>query len=216
MSLSDTVFLDPRQSPSQGPPQHQEPQYSAASMHHGLGISGTTGLDYMQPGLASYEHQHQHQHQHQHPHQQLHRQMLATPIESQEPLISHGHHAPGTERVPAPRSIPARNTPINIAPDPAGLKQLEQERQIGHDIEQSQRHNRQRRRTRRRSYQLDEETGLAIKLRTRHVPWKEVIEQVNATYGGNQNASRLQMRIARFRQRLREWSEDDVSTCACS
>lgn len=206
ISLSDSVLLDPRHSPC--PQQHQDPRYppmGAGGMQHGLGISGTSVLNYVQPGLPSYD--------------PFHRPMMGnvTEHESTDYERERGHmrasRAPS--HTPAHTPVLMRPTPVSIAPNPVGLRQLEQERQICQE-EQPQRNPKRRRRTRRRSTQLEEETDYAINLRNDGLPWKEVVSQVNYRYNSNYTASRLQMRITRRWQRaMKGWSEDDVSTCAC-
>ncbi|EFE40167.1 conserved hypothetical protein [Trichophyton verrucosum HKI 0517] len=201
ISLSDSVLLDPRHSPCPQP--HQDPRYppmGAGGMQHGLGITGTSALNYVQPGIPSYD--------------PFHRPMMGnvTEHESTDYERERGHmrasRAPS--HTPAHTPILMRPTPVTIAPNPVGLRQLEQERQICQE-EQPQRNPKRRRRTRRRSTQLEEETDYAINLRNDGLPWKEVVSQVNYRYNSNYTASRLQMRITRRWQRaMKGWSEDDV------
>ncbi|DAA79702.1 TPA_exp: Uncharacterized protein A8136_0475 [Trichophyton benhamiae CBS 112371] len=201
ISLSDSVLLDPRHSPCPQP--HQDPRYppmGASGMQHGLGITGTSALNYVQPGIPSYD--------------PFHRPMMGnvTEHESTDYERERGHmrasRAPS--HTPAHTPVLMRPTPVSIAPNPVGLRQLEQERQICQE-EQPQRNPKRRRRTRRRSTQLEEETDYAINLRNDGLPWKEVVSQVNYRYNSNYTASRLQMRITRRWQRaMKGWSEDDI------
>ncbi|KAF3484089.1 uncharacterized protein GIQ15_03413 [Arthroderma uncinatum] len=202
ISLSGSVLLDPRHSPSQGHQQHQDPRYPSmgGGIQHGLGITGTSALSYVQPGMPSYN--------------PFHRPMMGN-------IVDHTDSA-GYERersqmrtTRAPPHTPAHTPvhlrpPVTIAPNPAGLRQLEQERQISQE-EQAQRNPRRRRRTRRRSTQLEEETDFAIKLRNEGYAWKDVVSRVNFAFNANYTASRLQMRITRRWQRMMKgWSEDDI------
>ncbi|KAK2816784.1 hypothetical protein FQN49_007987 [Arthroderma sp. PD_2] len=204
ISLSDSVLLDPRNSPSQGHQQHQDPRYppmGAGGMQHGLGITGTSGLSYVQSGMSSYD--------------PFHRPMMSNIAEHGEsPEYARARAQMRTTRAPlhTPAHTPVhlRPAPVTIAPNPAGLRQLEQERQSGQD-EQTQRNPRRRRRTRRRSTQLEEETDYAINLRNDGYAWKEVVSRVNFEYNANYTASRLQMRITRRWQRMMKgWTEDDI------
>ncbi|OAL71082.1 hypothetical protein A7D00_4745 [Trichophyton violaceum] len=201
ISLSDSVILDPRHSPC--PQQHQDPRYppmGAGGMQHGLGITGTSALNYVQPGIPSYD--------------PFHRPMMGnvTEHESTDYERERGHMRASRAPSHTPTHTPVlmRPTPVTIAPNPVGLRQLEQERQICQE-EQLQRNPKRRRRTRRRSTQLEEETDYAINLRNDGLPWKEVVSQVNYRYNSNYTASRLQMRITRRWQRaMKGWSEDDI------
>ncbi|WEW58904.1 hypothetical protein PRK78_004372 [Emydomyces testavorans] len=194
ISASNSAYLDPRHSPSHHPHSH-ELQYhniSSAGVPHGLGI---TSLGYMQPGMVLYDQSERSisEHNPYGPHAQIRR---------------HTERA-ASERSPRRRPVSARSTPVAIAPNPAGVRQMEQERRLGQELE-SQRQSRRTRRPRRRSSILDEETNLTLQLREQNIPWNEVVKRVNTAFGGNHNASRLQMRITRLKQRMREWSEDDI------
>lgn len=209
ISLSDSVIIDPRQSPAQALQQHQDSQYgpiSNTNLHHGLGISGTTAPNYLQPEMVAYDHHH------------MHRPMIPHPMASPPEPIMHQQDRAAAFRPtrmmtpPQPAPAPARVAPVSIAPNPAGLRELEQARQVGQEVEQSQRHTRQRRRPRRRSSHIEEENEVTQQLRDQGLSWKVIVERVNEKFNKSYNVSCLQMRMARSRQRMREWSEDDVST----
>ncbi|EEP76942.1 predicted protein [Uncinocarpus reesii 1704] len=191
ISASNSVYLDPRQSPTH--PSSHELQYhnmNSASVSHGLGICN---LNYMQPGMPLYNQSEGH-----------------NPYDPHGQLRRHAERAASERTYRAgSRPLSARSTPIAIAPNPLGIRQMEQERRLGQELE-TQRQPRKPRRPRIRSSILDQETNLTLQLREQNVPWNEVVKRVNATYGGNHNASRLQMRITRLKQRMREWSEDDI------
>ncbi|KAM5431806.1 hypothetical protein MferCBS31731_007719 [Microsporum ferrugineum] len=203
ISLSDNVLLDPRHSPSQCHQQHQDPRYPSigtGGIQHGLGISGTSALSYVQPGIPSYD--------------PFHRSMMGSITDHESAEYGRERAHMRTTRAPShtPSHTPVhmRPTPVSIAPNPDGLRQLEQERQSCQD-EQPQRNPRRRRRTRKRSTQLEEETDYAINLRNEGYAWKEVVSRVNYRFNANYTASRLQMRITRRWQRMiKGWSEDDA------
>nr|KMM70078.1 hypothetical protein CPAG_06390 [Coccidioides posadasii RMSCC 3488] len=194
ISTSNSVYLDPRQSPPQHAQSHELQYHSMNStgVSHGLGISS---LGYMQPGMTLYDQTPNALSGQYDPHAQLRRH-------AERAASDHASRSGG-------RPVSSRSTPVAIAPNPAGIRQMEQERRLGQELE-SQRQPRRARRPRRRSSILDEETNLTLQLREQNVPWNEVVKRVNAAFGGNHNASRLQMRITRLKQRMREWSEDDI------
>ncbi|PGH07375.1 hypothetical protein AJ80_08016 [Polytolypa hystricis UAMH7299] len=190
VSLSNSVFVDPRQSPSQGRISH-DVQYSAMShpdIHHGLGI--TAGLDFMPPSTFSFE-------------------LPPVPILQspfQDPSPSPGDR---TRRV-RPRQAPGRGGPIAIAPNPAGVLQIQEQRSAVRDNQKTQRHT--RRRSRRQNSPLKQEQDMALwGLRfNEQLSWKEIVQRMDERYEEKFNPSRLQMRLMRMRKRSQQWSEDDT------
>ncbi|KAI1975696.1 hypothetical protein LOZ53_006813 [Ophidiomyces ophidiicola] len=199
ISAPNSAYLGHRQPPSHHSHSHSHDLHyhniSSSGVPHGLGIST---LGYMQPGMVLYDQPHGTISEH-------------SPYEHHAPpLRAHADRSScdRASRAGTSQPISARSTPVAIAPNPLGVKQLEHERR-GQELE-AQRPSRRTRRPRRRSSILDEETSLTLQLREQNIPWNEVVKRVNAAFGGNHNASRLQMRITRLKQRMREWSEDDI------
>ncbi|KAK2734043.1 hypothetical protein FQN57_001878 [Myotisia sp. PD_48] len=203
-AMLTSAMLRLQQSPTHNHQQLEETQYPPLDnhgLHHGLGITGNSPTLSFMPALLGYN--------------QSHHDILSSITDNQECTTS---VAPNDISLAMSfhASLPTKN-PVAIAPDPHGLQMLEEERRIGQEMsltQLTQRHTKQRRRTRRRSSQLDAETAYTEELRMQNIPWKEVVNQVNARFGGNNTPSRLQMRVTRRRQRLKGCDEDNMGMCA--
>ncbi|KLJ05955.1 hypothetical protein EMPG_10615 [Blastomyces silverae] len=202
ISLCGTPFLEPRQSPSQS---HQDLQYRdiVDSPTHGLGISGPTTSNYVQPGIFTYDHPH--------------RDTLDSHFspESQgrgfglRPL--NGTTQPST-LVTRPNSAKCH---VNIAPNPAGLLKMQRDRKRSQGVEVSQRRRsgsaRRNSGQRLRTSQMDSENDLVRRLKTEgNLSWKEIVRIVNVQFGTNYSTSCLQMRMTRMKHRAVQWPEEDV------
>ncbi|PGH09267.1 hypothetical protein GX51_00709 [Blastomyces parvus] len=201
ISLCATPFLEPRQSPSQS---HQDLQYhDIESPTHGLGISGPTTTNCVQPGIFTYDHPH--------------RDTLDSHFSSE----SHGggfglRPLNGTTQ---PSTLVTRpnsgKSHVNIAPNPAGLLKMQRDRKRGQGVEVSPRRRsgsaRRNSGQRSRPSQMDRENELVRLLKTeRSLSWKEIVKIVNAQFGTNYSTSCLQMRMTRMKHRAMQWPEDDV------
>ena len=202
INLSNTAYHDPRHSPAASN-QSQELQYHqyVDPMPHGLGISASSEMPPTPSGALGFEHHHHH-HQEPNPHNPF-----SAPVEQPRPRR--------TKRAESSTAPKRRSTPVSIAPNPAGIQQLEQERRIEQEQElaQSSSSGRRRSSTKKRFSQLAAETEFVKELREQNVPWKEIVERFEAKFGIECSQARLQMRNTRLRQRMQEWAEDDVSTC---
>lgn len=208
ISLSNSAYLAPTPSPVANNNQTQElqyPQYVDQMPHHGLGISTPSNMPLAQPVAAGFDQHHHHHHHNQEP--VLHNPFSPT-LEQQRPRRTKR----SIDSAPTPRR---RSTPVSIAPNPAGIQQLEAERRVEQEMEASHSGSSSRRRSsaKRRFSQLAAETEFVKGLREQNVPWKEIVERFEAKFGIECSQARLQMRNTRLRQRMQEWAEDDVSTC---
>lgn len=62
--------------------------------------------------------------------------------------------------------------------------------------------------------ELSEEEELLLRLKQDEgLPWKDIAQQFEIQLGKTYQVPALQMRFKRLRERMRTWSEDDVSTC---
>lgn len=206
ISLSNSAYLAPTQSPGANnqPQELQYHQYVDQMPHHGLGITTPSNMPLAQPVAAGYD-QHHHHHHRQEP--VLHNPFSASIEQPRPRRAKRSADSAGTPR--------RRSTPVSIAPNPAGIQQLEADRRIEQETEAPHSGSSSRRRssTKRRFSQLAAETEFVKELREQNVPWKEIVERFEAKFGIECSQARLQMRNTRLRQRMQEWAEDDVSTC---
>ncbi|KAK2757059.1 hypothetical protein FQN54_005028 [Arachnomyces sp. PD_36] len=199
ISLANTGYIDPHSPAVSNQSQdYQYHQYVDPMSHHGLGIT-TPAL--AQPVTASFD-------QHHHHHHQQHEPMLHNPFST--PPEQHRQRRTKRGESTTPRR---RSTPVSIAPNPAGIQQLEAERRIEQEMEASHSNSSGRRKsssTKRRFSQLAAETEFVKELREQNVPWKEVVERFEAKFGIECTQARLQMRNTRLLKRMKEWAEDDI------
>lgn len=204
ISLSNTAYLDPGHSPAASNQSQdlQYHQYMDPMPHHGLGITAPSDIALAQPLASPYDQHHHHHHQ-----EPILHNPFSAPIEQPRPRSKKRTDSTATPR--------RRSTPVSIAPNPAGIQQLEAERKVEQEMEAAQSNSSGRRKssTKRRFSQLAAETEFVKELREQNVPWKEIVERFEARFGIECSQARLQMRNTRLRQRMQEWAEDDVSTC---
>ena len=110
---------------------------------------------------------------------------------------------------------PIRGAPIAIAPDPLGLRQLNTHKRTREDDDQYSEYG-QRKRKRATSnvgpVELNEEEQLLLKLKEEeNLPWKDIAVRFQNDLGKSYQVPALQMRFKRLRERMRTWTETDVS-----
>ena len=113
------------------------------------------------------------------------------------------------------RTSPARHAPIPIAPDPVGLQQLNRLKRMRDDEDHFAEYG-QRKRKRAISnagpVELNEEEILLLKLKEEeNLPWKDIAVRFQTDLGKTYQVPALQMRFKRLRERMRTWTETDVS-----
>ena len=114
------------------------------------------------------------------------------------------------------RTSPARHAPVPIAPDPVGLRQLNQLKRMRDEDEYAE-FTTQRKRKRAPSnagpVELNEEETLLLKLKEEeNLPWKDIAVRFQTDLGKTYQVPALQMRFKRLRERMRTWTETDVCT----
>ena len=64
--------------------------------------------------------------------------------------------------------------------------------------------------------ELSEEEELLLRLKQDEgLPWKDIAQQFEVQLGKTYQVPALQMRFKRLRERMRTWTEEDVSMCYC-
>lgn len=120
-----------------------------------------------------------------------------------------------------------RYAPIPIAPHPMGLEQINQSKRLREEALQQQADLRAHKRRRSSpilppapdprqpsSPYLTDEEQLLLKLKQEErLPWKEIANRFEQTFNRTFQVPALQMRYKRLREKMRTWTEDDVSTC---
>ena len=111
---------------------------------------------------------------------------------------------------------PGRSAPVPIAPDPVGLRQMNALKRMRDDEDQYSEYG-QRKRKRAVSnagpVELNEEEQLLLKLKEEeNLPWKDIAVRFQTDLGKSYQVPALQMRFKRLRERMRTWTETDVST----
>ncbi|EEH11048.1 conserved hypothetical protein [Histoplasma capsulatum G186AR] len=203
ISLSGTPVLEPGQSPSHS---HHDLQYrdiTDSPTHHGLGISGPTTTNYVQPGIFTYDHPH--------------RDALDNHFLPESQVAGFGLRAlngPTQSNTLSTRSNPGRGH-VNIAPNPDGLLKLQRDRKRNQGVDASQRRrsgsSRRNSGQRSRPSQMDRENEAVRSMRTeRNLSWREIVMRINAEFRTNYSASCLQMRMTRMKHRAMQWPEEDV------
>ena len=103
---------------------------------------------------------------------------------------------------------------IPIAPDPVGLRQMNALKRMREEEEYSEYGQRKRKRTPSQSgpVELNEEEQLLLRLKEEeNLPWKDIAVRFQIDLGKTYQVPALQMRFKRLRERMRTWSETDVS-----
>lgn len=115
-----------------------------------------------------------------------------------------------------PSHSPRRQThaPVPIAPDPAGLRQMNAQKRMREEEEYSEYGQKKRKRAPSQvgPVELNEEEQLLLKLKEEeNLPWKDIAVRFQTDLGKSYQVPALQMRFKRLRERMRTWTETDVS-----
>ena len=123
----------------------------------------------------------------------------------------HPHHFTSSTT----RSSPNRHAPIPIAPDPVGLRQmnaLKRMREEEADFQDYSQRKRKRAPSNAGPVELNEEEQLLLKLKEEeNLPWKDIATRFQTELGKSYQVPALQMRFKRLRERMRIWTDADVS-----
>ncbi|MCJ1272879.1 hypothetical protein MMC21_000668 [Puttea exsequens] len=112
-----------------------------------------------------------------------------------------------------PSTSPGRNAPVPIAPDPVGLRNLNNLKRMREDEEYSEYGQKKRKRAPSNAgpVELNEEEQLLLKLKEEeNLPWKDIAVRFQTDLGKSYQVPALQMRFKRLRERMRTWTETDV------
>ena len=129
---------------------------------------------------------------------------------------AHSPYYPASEYpVSNASASPGRSAPVAIAPDPAGLRQMNALKRMRDDEEQYSEYG-QKKRKRAPSnagpIELNEEEQLLLKLKEEeNLPWKDIAVRFQTDLGKSYQVPALQMRFKRLRERMRTWTDTDVS-----
>ncbi len=122
---------------------------------------------------------------------------------------------PPIEITPLPGHVmTGRQGLIPIAPDPVSLRQMNAQKRMREEEEYSKYGQRKRKRTPSQSdpVELNEEEQLLLRLKEEeNLPWKDIAVRFQTDLGKMYQVPALQMRLKRLRERMRAWSETDVS-----
>ncbi len=122
---------------------------------------------------------------------------------------------PPIEITPLPGHVmTGRQGLIPIAPDPVSLRQMNAQKRMREEEEYSKYGQRKRKRTPSQSdpVELNEEEQLLLRLKEEeNLPWKDIAVRFQTDLGKMYQVPALQMRFKRLRERMRAWSETDVS-----
>ena len=108
----------------------------------------------------------------------------------------------------------SRLAPIPIAPNPAGLQKINTLKRGRGDESPPDSTIKRRRRSSVNTYNLElsDEERLLLRLKDEvNLPWKDIALRFQLELGKNHQVPALQMRYKRLRERLRAWTEADVS-----
>ena len=109
---------------------------------------------------------------------------------------------------------PSRARPVPIAPDPVGLNNMNALKRAREDEEYSEYGHKKRKRAPSQSVpvELNEEEQLLLKLKEdENLPWKDIAVRFQTDLGKSYQVPALQMRFKRLRERMRTWTDIDVS-----
>ena len=121
---------------------------------------------------------------------------------------------PASEYAASNASYSPLRRPIPIAPDPVGLNNMNALKRAREDEETSEYGIRKRKRAASQSgpVELNEEEQFLIKLKEEeNLPWKDIAVRFQSDMGKSFQVPALQMRYKRLRERMRTWTETDVS-----
>ena len=141
-----------------------------------------------------------------------------TPVFNMSPVPSSKAPSPyfsGEYAVSNASISPGRPAPVPIAPDPVGLRQMNALKRMREE-EENYADFTQKRRKRAPSQvgpvELNEEEQLLLKLKEEeNLPWKDIATRFQTELGKSYQVPALQMRFKRLRERMRTWTETDVS-----
>ena len=108
---------------------------------------------------------------------------------------------------------PNRSAPVSIAPDPAGLRQMNAMKRMREDEDYADIGQKRRKRASSQNgpVDLNEEEQLLLKLKEEeNLPWKDIATRFQTELGKSYQVPALQMRFKRLRERMRSWTEMDV------
>ena len=114
-----------------------------------------------------------------------------------------------------PSHSPGRTQPVPIAPDPVGLRNMNALKRMREDEEYADYGHKKRKRAPSQSgpIELNEEEQLLLKLKEEeNLPWKDIAVRFQTDLGKSYQVPALQMRFKRLRERMRTWTDTDVST----
>lgn len=110
----------------------------------------------------------------------------------------------------------SRAEPVPIAPNPTGMTHTQAFRARENDDSATFSDSRKRRRTGstpERPPELTEEEKLLLKLKEdENLPWKDIAMRFQQELGKTYQVPALQMRFKRLRERIRQWTDSDVSS----
>ena len=134
-----------------------------------------------------------------------------SPVTVKAPSPYHPHNYTSSTT----RSSPNRHAPIPIAPDPIGLRQmhaLKRMREEEQDFQDYSQRKRKRAPSNAGPVELNEEEQLLLKLKEEeNLPWKDIATRFQTELGKSYQVPALQMRFKRLRERMRVWTDVDVS-----
>lgn len=125
------------------------------------------------------------------------------------------YYPPSEYPVSNPSASPGRAAHVPIAPDPVGLRQMNALKRMRDEEDQFSEYG-QRKRKRAPSnagpVELNEEEQLLLKLKEEeNLPWKDIAVRFQTDLGKLYQVPALQMRFKRLRERMRTWTDTDVS-----
>ena len=113
-----------------------------------------------------------------------------------------------------PSVSPNRAAPVPIAPDPNGVRQMNALKRLREEEDGSEYGQRKRKRAPSQAgpIELNEEEQLLLRLKEEeNLPWKDIATRFQTDLGKSYQVPALQMRFKRLRERMRSWTETDVS-----
>jgi hypothetical protein len=131
------------------------------------------------------------------------------------PLLPSNLSSPTSESMPATSFDHGRrmSTPVPILPKP-GLRPTRDLKRTRDESEGGGVSSKRRKRSTsfQRTVDLTEEERLLVELKDdQNLPWKEIAQKFEASFGRQYQVPQLQMRFKRLRERMRTWTEEDVS-----
>lgn len=140
-----------------------------------------------------------------------------TPVFNMSPVPSSkapSPYFPGDYAVSNASISPARPAPVPIAPDPVGLRNMNALKRMREEEDYADFTQKRRKRAPSQvgPVELNEEEQLLLKLKEEeNLPWKDIATRFQTELGKSYQVPALQMRFKRLRERMRTWTETDVS-----